>query len=268
MQPWTDELVWAAVDAWRWKPPSSQTVRLHDYELVVTPGSSALNFAYGFRVEPESRTDQVLRDLRARVESMGGTGVRISVTPLTRPAGLPERLTALGYVPRDEAEVLVWELRDESGRRRLPDFRAPTGVGVREATTDLDYRNYQSLTSTIFGEPEPSPETSRAFLEEFHQRIQDGGHSDRFLAWEAEVPVGVAGLEVAGPVARFFGTGVISSHRRRGIYGSLVRSRCEAAAERAAEIAITTARIATSGPILKHHGFRRVGPFAAFDLRW
>ena len=265
---WSDERVWAALHAWRWEPPGSTRVTLPECELVITPGSSSLNFVYGFSAEGGARAEAVLEELRHRVEALGGTGLRIQVTPMSRPVDLVGRLEALGYAPRDQAEVLVCELRDDMGHPRFPEFRELGGVVVREAFTDPEYDTWQRLMSTIFGEPEPSEETRRAFHETFLRRIRETGHSDRYIAWAGEVPVGVAGMELAGPVARFFATGVLPAHRRRGVYGLLVRARCEDAVRRGAEVALTTARVGSSGPILKHHGFRPVGPFRVYELAW
>lgn len=43
MKSWSDERIWSAVDDWRLVPPSAKKVSTDDYELVVTPGSYALN---------------------------------------------------------------------------------------------------------------------------------------------------------------------------------------------------------------------------------
>lgn len=107
-----------------------------------------------------------------------------------------------------------------------------------------------------------------AFGKEFERAVRETGHSDRFVAWEGTTPVGRGGLEIVGEVARLWGTGVLSEHRRRGIYGRLVRARCEEAVRRGATLALTTARVGTSGPILKHHGFRSVGSVRLYEARW
>jgi GNAT superfamily N-acetyltransferase len=265
---WTSERLWDAVDAGRWFPPSATKVSTEDYELAVTPGSYALTYVYGFHVDDAEHVDARLEGVRQQIEALGGTGARFQLTPRSRPRDLAQRLERHGYRLAEEAEALVWSLRDPAGVTRLPDFPAPAGISVREVDADAEFATFMDLGTAIFGGPPPSAESRRGFVTEFHRKLREDGHSDRFLAWGGPTPIGRAGLEVAGPVARFWGTGVLPEHRRRGVYGALVRARCEAAARRGAEIALVTARVGTSGPILKHHGFRRVGPLRTYEARW
>jgi len=268
MSAWTDDRVWDAVEAWRWAPPSSKRVLTGDYELIVTPGSYALTYAYGLSVEDPSRVGSVLGELKSTVVSLGGTGVRVRVTPRSKPSDLAEALTNQGYRLTESTEVLAWELREPGGAPRSPSFRQPEGIVVREISSDVDYESYHELTASVFGDPRPTDETLKAFGEEFHRRVHDRGHSDRFLARKDEVPVGLAGMEIVEGVARMFGAGVLPEHRGSGVYGLLVRCRCEEAARRGATLALVTARVGTSGPILKHHGFRPVGILRQFEARW
>jgi hypothetical protein len=229
---WTEERICDAVDAGRWIPPSATRVVTDAYELAVTPGSYALTYVYGFHVDEPGRVDERLADLRKRIEALGGTGARFQLPPRSRPLDLVERLQRHGYRVVEEADVLVWVLRDEEGKLRLPKFPSPSGISVREVVTDPEYETFTELGTTIFGDPPPSAESRKGFLTEFHRKVREEGHSERFLAWEGASPVGRAGLEIAGPVARFWGTGVLSEHRRRGAYGALVRARCDSAADR------------------------------------
>lgn len=262
------ERIWDAVEAWRWIPPSATRVVTDAYELAVTPGSYALSYVYGLRVDPPERVGERLDELRKRVQALGGTGARIRVTPRSRPPNLVDQLRQHDYRVVEEADVLVWVLRDEEGKRCLPEFPFPPALSVREVVTDLEYERFTELGTTIFGDPVPSDESRKGFLSEFHRNLREEGHSNRFLAWAGPTPIGRAGLELVGPVARFWGTGVLPDHRRRGVYGALVRARCELAAERGAEIALVTARVGTSGPILKRHGFQTVGTLRMLETRW
>jgi GNAT superfamily N-acetyltransferase len=265
---WTDDRVWDAVDAWRWIPPSAKRLVTPEYELAVTPGSYSLTYVYGFHVESGLPVEERLAALRYQIASLGGTGARIQVTPKSRPENLVEYLTRAGYKPGEEAEALFCAFADSAGKLCLPDFRPVDGISVREANSESEYKAYLGLTSSIFGDPPLSVESQKAFIDAFHQRIQETGHSDRYVAWEAGTPVGIAGLEIADRVARLFGSGVLPTHRGRGVYGQLVRARCEEAADRGAEIGLVTARVGTSGPILKHHGFRSVGSLRIYEARW
>ena len=86
---------------------------------------------YGFKVEEDSRFDQILEDFRSQVESLGGIGVRLQVTPMCRPSDLTKRLSQHGYEAKEETEILAWELRDSNDLVRLPEFQNPAGVNVR-----------------------------------------------------------------------------------------------------------------------------------------
>ncbi len=268
MRDWTDDQIWEAVDAWRWIPPGSKRAVHESFELAVTPGSYALTYAYGLRAKDGPSAEVVVTELEKRVVALGGTGVRVHVQPDSHPKDLAERLTKRGYKVAEEAEALVWELFDKNGRPRLPDFRPAEGVTVREAVTEGDYDGFLSLSTPIFGDPVPTPVSRIAFKREFERIVRETGHSDRFVAWEGATPIGRAGLEIVGGVARLWGTGVLPQHRKRGAYGLLVRARCEEALRRGATLALTTARVGTSGPILKHHGFRAVGSVRILEARW
>ena len=267
MTAWSQERVWEAVEAWRWSPPTAAKVKTDEFELAVTPGSYSLTYVWGFRVAG-ARADERLKEVRARIEALGGTGARFQVTPLSRPPDLAERLVLAGYRPLEEAEILIWRFRDERDTPRLPPFRPAPGVEVREASTLEEYEAFMVLATPIFQDPVPSEESRAGFLREFHRQIREAGHSERFVAWEGGRPVGRGGMEVVGPVARFWGTGVLPECRKRGIYGALVGARCASAAQRGAEIALVTARVGTSGPILKHHGFEPMGTVRVFEGRW
>jgi hypothetical protein len=266
--PWSADRVWEAVEAWRWIPPAATHVVTDQYEVAVTPGSYSLTYVYSFRVDRPDLVDDVLRDVRKRIESLGGTGARLRVSPRSRPPDLAEHLRRHGYQPSEETDVLVWDLRDDTGATRLPELPFPTPVTVREVATDPEFDEFVKLGPAIFGDPPPSAESRAAFLVDFHRKLREEGHSERFLAWDGTVPVGRGGMELAGPVARFWGSGVLPEHRRRGGYGALVRARCESAAARGAEIALVTARVGSSAPILKRYGFSRVGSSQMFQARW
>lgn len=268
MERWSDDRVWEAVDAWRWVPPAAKRVVEPCFELAVTPGSYALTYAYGIHAKDDADAERVLGLLRQRVAELGGTGVRVQVLARAQPENLPAKLVHAGFHVLEEAEALAWELLDEFDRPRMPDFRAARGVEVKEALTDSEYRGFLSLSGPIFGDPDPSASTLRAFREAFHQQVRDTHHSDRYVAWKGGLPVGRAGMEVVEEVARLWGTGVLPEHRQHGIYGQMVLARCQEAVRRGAKLALVTARIGTSGPILRHHGFRSVGTMQMYETRW
>jgi ribosomal protein S18 acetylase RimI-like enzyme len=268
VDPWSDARVWDAIESHRWYPPSSRRVTTENYELVVTPGSSILTWIYGFHARDTRDAERLLEEIRGKVTSLGGTGARLQVTPHAQPPDLGELLLSFQFEPKELAEVLVYELRDRLGTENVPSFRPTPGLTVREVASREDYDAVEALATTIFEVPTPSAEVRAGFVEAYERQIRETGHSDRFLALEGSQAAGSAGLTLEGGVALLWGTGVLPQLRGRGIYGALVKARCKSAVERGAEIALVTARTGTSGPILKRHGFRVVGPIRTYEAQW
>ncbi|HLM91119.1 MAG TPA: hypothetical protein VK424_03600 [Thermoplasmata archaeon] len=265
---WDDRRVWEAMAEWRWIPPSSRRFTTDRYDLIVTPGSYSMTTVYGFLVEDPEKVDDALDEVEGLARSNQATGTRFQILPTARPLDLGERLDRRGYLALDEVEVLVCDFRDESGRPRLPEFPLPAEISAREVRSDADYAAFVGLNAPIWDSPDPPAEVRRGLEAEFRKRVADTGHSGRYVVWQGSLPIGHGGLEVVGPVARFWGSGILPAYRNRGAYGALVRTRCEDAAGQGAEIALVTARIGTSGPILKRRGFRVVGPIRNFEVRW
>ncbi len=223
---------------------------------------------YGFHVEDPEKVDAALDEVEALARSNQATGARFQILPTTQPLDLAERLERRGYLAVDEGEVLVYDIRDESGRARLPEFPVPAEISAKEVRSDEEYVAFVGLNAPIWDMPEPPAETRRGLETDFRKRVTETGHSGRYVVWQASTPIGHGGMEVVGPVARFWGSGILPAYRNRGAYGALVRTRCEDAVRQGAEIALVTARVGTSGPILKRRGFRVVGPIRNFEVRW
>ncbi len=268
MEPWSDERIWEAMAGWRWVPPGAKRVVDPHFEAAVTPGSYALTYVYDLTIRDPTEVGKVVEELRQKVQELGGTGARVQVTPRCQPQDLGARLLQHGYAPLDETEVMVWELRDGSGRPRLPKFQGGEGVELREVLTEADYDTYLGLSAAIFHDPPLGTEASHPFRENFRRQVRETGSSGRFLAWKDGKAIGQAGMELEGATARLYGSGVLPEHRGQGVYGALVRKRCERALQAGAEVALVTARVGTSGPILKRRGFRPVGSIQVFEARW
>jgi hypothetical protein len=265
---WNDERVWKAVLDWRWVPPSARRFTTAHFDLVVTPGTYNMTVVYGFHVEDPEKADAALNEVEGLARANGAIGTRFQILPTARPLDLSERLVRRGYAALDETEVLVYDFRDESGRPRLPEFRVPVGISASEVASDAAYAAFVALNGPIWGSPEPPAETRDGLEAEYRKRLAETGHSGRFVVWHESTPIGHGGLQVVDRVARFWGSGILPEYRKMGAYGSLVRVRCEEAVRQGAEIALVTAKIGTSGPILKRHGFRVVGPVRTYEVRW
>jgi hypothetical protein len=265
---WDDGRVWAAMLDWRWIPPASRRFTTDHFDLIVTPGSYAMTTVYGFLVEDPEKVDAALDEVEGLARANRATGARFQILPTARPLDLGERLARRGYSALEEVELLVYEFRDEAGNARVPEFRLPTEISAREVRTDSEYAAFVGLNAPIWDSPKPPAETRNGLEADFHKRVAETGHSGRYVVWQGSTPIGHGGMEVAGAVARFWGSGILPAYRNLGAYGALVRARCEDAVRAGAEIALVTARIGTSGPILKRRGFRIVGPVRNFEVRW
>lgn len=265
---WDDRRVWEAVLDWRWVSPLARRFTTERFDLIVTPGTYNMTTVYGFHVQDPKEVEGALDEVEGLARANHATGARFQILPIVRPLDLAERLRRRGYSALDAAEVLVYHFRDESGRTRMPEFRSPAEISAREVMSDSEYAAFVALNGPLWDSPDPPEETRRALEIEFHKRVADTGHSGRYAVWQGSTPIGHGGLEVAGPVARFWGSGILPAYRGRGAYGALVRVRCEDAVRQGAEIALVTARLDTSGPILKRRGFRALGPIQNFEIRW
>lgn len=92
------------------------------------------------------------------------------------------------------------------------------------------------------------------------------GKGSGLAAYLDGAPVAVGAVEVADGVARLWGSGVLESHRGKGIYRAMVAQRLAYAEERAATMALSQGIISTSSPILQRLGFVAYGQERAYRL--
>ena len=78
--------------------------------------------------------------------------------------------------------------------------------------------------------------------------------------------LGIAVAAVADGVARLRGSGVLESHRGRGIYRALGATRLTYAVEHDDTMALCQCNIATSSPILQRLGFVSYGQERSYRL--
>ncbi|MEV6849754.1 GNAT family N-acetyltransferase [Actinoplanes sp. NPDC051411] len=86
------------------------------------------------------------------------------------------------------------------------------------------------------------------------------------VAYFGGAPVALAGIRLAGGVARLWGGAVLEAYRGRGVYRALVAGRLSYAAERGATMALTRGRVTTSSPILRRVGFVSYGRERTYRL--
>ena len=265
MRSWTPDEVVALDEAETHLSAPLVRIETGEYLLFVVPGSFPLTLVRRFRSSPD-RAEATIDEILARVREAGAPGLRWAVNSRSRPSDLRERLLRRGFGELAAAETLYFGLgtRDEP---RLPDVPPRAGIATREATTDAEVEEFVRLGETIFGDPRPPEKYLQGFRSEVRETIRATGHSELFLVYDGATPVGRGGLSVMGRVGRLWTAGVLPEHRGKGAYLALTRERCRVALELGAELALTHAKVGTSGPILRSLGFESAGPYLYYELR-
>ncbi len=165
-----------------------------------------------------------------------------------RPADLPERLLAAGFVAEEPETVVIAIVDGIAGEPRLPD-----GVRLRDITARADLEKIDGLEAAVWGEDE-----------------EEAGYAD-FLESELAVDPGALAVVVAEVgdevvcaawvrflhgtgFACFFGGATLEEWRGRGIYRATVTHRANLAAARGCRYLQTDASD-DSRPILERLGF-------------
>jgi GNAT superfamily N-acetyltransferase len=163
-----------------------------------------------------------------------------------RPADLPERLRAAGFVPEDMETVVIAPVSAIGIEPTVPD-----GVVVREVSEPLDLARIAQMEQAIWGEDHgwvvdhlgeeraADPEGLRIFIAE---------------AGDVVVCAGWVRFPFETEFATLWGGGTLPAWRGRGIYRALVAHRARLAAERGCRYLEVDASD-DSRPILERLGF-------------
>lgn len=244
------ERVLKAAAEWSWIPPDARDVVTDDYRAIVYGGR-------GPTVQWSS-TDRPLDEVIAEVRELGQP-VRWWVDDRTRPADTGETLQTQGFREVEVVEVLAHELPgDLSGRLDVPE-----DVIVRPALDAASIESAAKVDSEVFGWPPPS----RNELDHEIAAAARGERSpSRFVAEIDGEIVGAAGYTLLGDVVGLWGASVLEKARGRGAYRALIAARCDAAVSAGANLALVSARTATSAPTLQRIGFVAYGTKRCYQL--
>ena len=165
-----------------------------------------------------------------------------------RPADLPERLRAAGFVAEESETVVIAPVDGIAGEPRLPD-----GVRLRDITARADLEKIDGLEAAVWGEDEEGAGYAD-FLESelavdpdaLAVVVAEAGDKVVCAAW-------VRFLE-GTEFACFFGGATLEDWRGRGIYRATVTHRANLAAARGCRYLQTDASD-DSRPILERLGF-------------
>jgi GNAT superfamily N-acetyltransferase len=162
-----------------------------------------------------------------------------------RPADLPERLRAVGFVPEDMETVLIAPVSAIAIEESVPD-----GVVVHELSEPLDLGRIAQLHQAIWGE-------DSGWIESLaEERAADPDGLRIFIAEAGDVVVraGWVRFPSGTEFATLWGGGTLPAWRGRGIYRALVAHRARLAAERGCRYLEVDASD-ESRPILERLGF-------------
>jgi GNAT superfamily N-acetyltransferase len=175
-----------------------------------------------------------------------------------RPAFLPDRLLAAGFVPEETETVVVAALADLDLATAPPD-----GVVIREVHERRDLERIAELEATVWNEESPTradaldrersadPDALRIFVAEAGDRVVSAG----WIRFPSDTEF-----------ATLWGGSTLAEWRRRGIYRALVAARGGLARDRQRRYLEVDASD-DSRPILERMGFRAVTTTTPFVWR-
>jgi len=186
--------------------------------------------------------------IRRQVDAFAATGQRFEwkYHGHDRPADLPDRLLAAGFVPEPTETIVIGRVAELTGTPVLPD-----GVTLREVTSRRDFERIGRLEQAVWGDDEDWV----VELLESELAIDPDGLTI-VVAEAGDTVVCAAWIRyVEGTAfATLWGGATLTEWRRRGIYRATVMYRANLAAARGFEYLETDASD-DSRPILERLGF-------------
>ncbi|MFJ4411098.1 GNAT family N-acetyltransferase [Streptomyces sp. NPDC088910] len=166
-----------------------------------------------------------------------------------RPADLPERLLAAGFVPEERETVVIGRAEEMTADPVLPD-----GVVLRQVTADADLRRIAAMESAVWGQD------WGWLADDLAGRIAAAPTEVVVLVAEADGQVVSAAwlvVRTGTDFAGLWGGSTLEAWRGRGIYRALVAARANVAAARGIRYLQVDASD-DSAPILRRLGFHAV----------
>jgi hypothetical protein len=231
-----------------WLPPepTRDVVTAEDY-AVVTYARSV--WVHRIRLS-DDRVPEAVDEVRALLRLRGLDEVSWWVGERSTPAGLAERLEALGLTDDDPARLTTLVIASEPGGE-------PT-VEVRKVASFEDYLTALEIDWTAFDLPAEQRQERRAAARAAWPLIVADGRSSVYLAYLDGEPVGFGRAVFAPWGALLLGGATLVGARGRGVYTSIVHARWREAVARGVPRIVVSAG-PMSAPILEKLGFRRLG---------
>ena len=172
-----------------------------------------------------------------------------------RPADLPDRLLAAGFIPEPAEALLVAEIADLD-----LDVPPPPGVALRAVRDERDVEALVAVHDAVFGEDHSA--LGAMLLAALARRPPTAAG---VLAIADQTPVAAGRIEfhTGTEFASLWGGGTLPAWRRRGVFRSLVAHRAALAADRGFRYLQVDAS-PDSRPILRRLGFVELGTTTPF----
>jgi GNAT superfamily N-acetyltransferase len=232
-----------------WIPlaPPSEVFHRNGYSVVTSLRSATVERV---RLLPDA-VEWTVEEVRRMARDRGYDHVTWWLGERTLPAGLAERLTALGLEPDPDTPEMTSFTIDH----------APAGeptVEVRRVGSADEYLGALELDWEVWEVPEDERAGYRPIQREAWPVIEATGRATHYMAYLDGEPAGFGRSVFAPRAAILMGGSVIPSARGRGVYTSLVHARWQDAVERGTPQLVVSAG-AMSGPILERLGFEPIG---------
>ena len=232
-----------------WTPPGpeAEVVAGQGYQVVVRPGSGTVE-----RIRlVEDEVPRALEETRRLARERGLARMTWWTGELSTPAGLADRLLALGLTPDP----------DEPALTTVAITAEPAGsaeVEVRRVTDPDGFLRALEIDWEVWGLDPETRRRRRARTADEWGALAGDPRIEHYLAVLDGEPVGFARAVFATWAGILMGGSTLPSARGRGVYTSLVHARWHDAVARDAP-RLTTAAGPRSAPILEGLGFERIG---------
>lgn len=219
--------------------PKDERIVTDRYVLWLGQGDEpGWNVAQRFRFDADE-LDEVRAEIHDHVRQRGRTACSWEVGTHARPAGLVERLRALGLIDDEPTSLAVGMVLSEAPAAAPPD------VEVRRVETDDEFDEAERIAAIAFGMsglPKRRP-------------YEPDPNNIVYLAYVDGKPVARGSAAFGERGATLFGGSTLPEARGRGAYRALVAARWEDAVARGTPVLVTQAG-PMSQPILAQLGFR------------
>jgi GNAT superfamily N-acetyltransferase len=193
----------------------------------------------------ETNADEVIAEQVRRFADLAGPW-EWKYYSYDRPADLPDRLVAAGFVREPDEAMLVADVAELD-----LDVGPPPGVELRPVVDEADGEALVAVHEEVFGDDHSA----------FGRHVMAGIASDpptiaAAVAWAGDTPISAARVEFnhGTDFAGLFGGGTLPAWRRRGVFRALVAYRAAIAAEHGFRYLQVDA-MPDSRPILRRLGF-------------